>query len=120
MCRTITLIEERVSCSRCGKTANPTDGWEHGWPLYGYIHLGFPAQAFVALRCGPPCGDESDFEWWEKGHPAMIQNDAQEVKFQWGNGMTYDSVGRYRLCYDCQKALLGVIGTFFGIPKQER
>ena len=117
MCRTLTQKDKIVHCGRCGEPANPNDGWENGWPLYGRIHLGFPAQAFGAL-CGMEfIAERHHFKWWHKGHPAMTTNGAQEVVFEWGNGNTYDSTGRYRLCYECQKELLKVIGKFFGIPE---
>jgi hypothetical protein len=116
--RTATPESERILCSRCDKCANPTDGWENGWPLYGRLDIGFPAQAFGHLgRCNH-CADAEHFEWWREGHPAMTVNEAQAVTFEWGNGHQYDSRGRYRLCYDCQKELLHVLGDFFGIPQR--
>lgn len=116
MCRTITPKDKKILCSRCNEIANPTDGWEHGWPLYGRIELGFPAQAFAFLGGAKHIADSEHFKWWHEGHPAMIENGAQDVTFEWGNGHQFDSTGRFRLCYDCQKELLKTIGAFFGIP----
>ena len=113
MCRTLTPEDKQVACSRCGNAANPNDGWEHEWPLYGRLHVGFPAQAFAAL-CGKRIAGEDQFRAWNKGHPSMVKNGAQDVVFEWGNGVEYDSTDRYRLCYECQRVLLGVIGEFFG------
>ena len=118
MCRNVTPEAQRVACSRCGECANPSDGWEHSWPLYGRLDIGFPSQAFGHLGGCEHIADREHFEWWREGHPAMTTNEAQEVIFEWGNGYRFDSTGRYRLCYDCQKQLLRVIGEFFGIPKR--
>jgi len=118
MCRNITPIEKQVQCSRCGAVANPNDGWEHGWPLYGKIEVGFPAQIFAFLGGAKNIADKEHFDWWHEGHPALTENGAQGVIFEWGNGYRYDSTGRYRICYDCQKALLYVLGGFFGIKKR--
>ena len=100
---------------RCGEIANPTDGWEHSWPLYGRIEIGFPAQLFAFLGGAKYIADEEHFKVWSEGHKAMIENGAQSATFEWGNGHKFDSRGRYRLCYECQKKLLHVIGEFFGI-----
>lgn len=116
MCRKVTPEEKRVECSRCKEVANPNNGWEHGWPLYGRIELGFPAQAFAFLGGARSIADREHFSWWNEGHPAMTKNGAQDITFEWGNGYRFDSTGRYRLCYECQKKLLRVIGEFFGIP----
>lgn len=112
MCRKATPVSERVKCGKCGEVANPTDGWEHGWPLYGTIDIGFPSQAFGAL-CGAKGGaDNEHFAVWHEGHPAMTRNDAQHVTFGW----TSDSP--WRLCYNCQRKLLMVVGEFFGFPER--
>ncbi|MHB1702379.1 MAG: hypothetical protein ACYCSN_20050 [Acidobacteriaceae bacterium] len=118
MCRNITPPDERVECSRCGGCANPNDGWEHVWPLYGHLEIGFPGQAFGHLGGCDHTADGVHFDWWAEGHPAMTKNEAQEVIFEWGNGFKFDSTGRYRLCYDCQKKLLHVVGEFFGIRRR--
>jgi hypothetical protein len=97
----------RQCCGRCGREIGHS--WECGWPLHGMLDLGFPAQSFAALRGSFACADESDFAWWKKGHPAMQKNEAQHVIFSWSR--EHD----WRLCYDCQRALLTVIGAFFGI-----
>lgn len=102
-------------CDRCGGPQDPTNGvrWEHGWPLYGTIRLGFPAQAFAFLRGREHVAENVDFKWWGEGHPAMAKNEAQEVIFSWS------SDGKACLCYDCQKKLLQLIGEFWGIPQWE-
>ena len=112
MCRTATQESDKVPCSRCGRTANPNDGWEHEWPIYGRLDIGYHSQAFVELAGGDV---DAGFQMWEQGHPAMIQDDAQRVVFEWGNGYQYDSTGRYRMCCKCQRELLAVVGRFFGI-----
>jgi hypothetical protein len=86
--------------------------------LYGKLDLGFPGQAFGALGGAKKIAEAHHFKWWHEGHPAMTVNDAQRVTFEWGNGYQYDSQGRFRLCYDCQKTLLKVVGDFFGIPER--
>lgn len=118
MCNTKTPKEKQVLCSRCGKVANPDDSWIHDWPLYGRIEVGFPSQAFAALGGAKHIADREHFIWWRRGHPALITNEAQEICFLWGNGYKYDSRGRYRLCYDCQRELLNMLGRFFGIDKE--
>ncbi|MBU2061154.1 MAG: hypothetical protein KKH44_04805 [Bacteroidetes bacterium] len=120
MCRNVTPKNKQELCSRCGQVANPTDGWEHDWPLYGKIEIGFPAQAFAFLGGASCIADSEHFDWWHKGHPAMTSNEAQSITFEWGNGYKYDSKGRYRLCYQCQKKLLKTIGKFFGIDEEVR
>lgn len=112
MCETATPINQQVKCGRCGNVANPTDHWAHGWPLYGKIKIGFPAQAFGALCGMEHIADDEHWLWWREGHPAMTTNDAQEVCFEWKHD------NPYRLCYDCQKELLRVIGEFFKIPER--
>jgi hypothetical protein len=114
MCRKTTSLEDQVKCGRCGEVANPTDGWEHGWPLYGEIKIGFPAQAFGALCGMKHIAEPEHFSWWNEGHPAMIDNSAQSVAFEW------DCDKEWRLCYECQKELLRVIGNFFKIPHRAR
>lgn len=116
--RSITSEKERVMCSRCDKVANPSDGWEHGWPLYGKIHVGFPGQLFAFLGGAEHIADTEHFEWWKEGHPAIKEGGSQETIFEWGNGYRYDSKGRYRLCYDCQKQFLYMLGDFFGIKQR--
>jgi hypothetical protein len=112
MCRTKTPDDEIVKCGRCGESANPNDGWEHGWPLQGKIDVGFPAQAFGAL-CGMQfIAEPKHFAWWKEGHPAMTKNDAQHIIFEWKH------TDEWRLCYDCQKELLRTIGKFFKIPER--
>jgi hypothetical protein len=44
----------------------------------------------------------------------MTKNGAQHVCFEWKPGT------KYRLCYNCQKALLGVVGEFFGFPQRAK
>ncbi|MDD5530948.1 MAG: hypothetical protein PHX21_13105 [bacterium] len=108
----ITPKEEQVKCGRCGKIANPNNHWTNGWPLYGYIKVGFPSILFEIL-CGNKTTLEQRQAWWNKGHPAMTKNEAQEAIFQW----SYDN-DKYRLCYDCQELLIQTIGKFFKIPQQ--
>lgn len=74
MCRNITPEDKIERCGRCGSVANPTDGWEHSWPLYGKIDLGFPAQAFGALCGMQHIAEKEHFKWWSEGHPAMTDN----------------------------------------------
>jgi len=111
MCRNITPVDEQVKCGRCGCIANPTDGWEHGWPLRGKLDVEFPAQAFGALCGMEHIAKPEHFKFWHEGHPAMTENGAQHVTFEW------DSKAAWRLCYDCQKELLRTIGAFFKIPE---
>jgi hypothetical protein len=106
MCRTRTPDSERIPCSRCKNVANPNDGWEHGWPLFGRLDVGIHSCA--AHKLGDPT--------WTP-HPAIRDYGAQRVIFEWGNGYEYDSRGRYRLCAECQADLLGVLGAFFGVGK---
>lgn len=113
MCRTLTPPKEVVACSRCAKPANPTDGWEHGWPLYGRIEVGFPACSMDYLRPDPY---NMKIERWSAfDHPVVKRDECgwQNFVAEWGNGYKFDSSGRYRLCYECQKALLRTLGKFF-------
>lgn len=112
MCRTLTPESKQVKCGRCGNVANPTDGWEHEWPLRGKIDIEFPAQAFGALCGMEHIADAHHFAWWYEGHPAMTKNEAQHVTFKWKH------TDKWRLCYNCQKELLRVIGRFFHIPER--
>ena len=107
--------DERISCNRCGHCANPNAGWEHDWPLYGRIEIGFPAQIFCALGSGGHTANDEDFELWHnaKSHGAVKDFSAQSITLEWGNGYKFDSRGKFRLCYNCQKALLQAIGAFF-------
>ena len=105
MCRTATPDQDIVKCSRCGLAANPSDGWEHGWPLYGRIEIGFPS-------CLP--------DYWNGsrggGIPkigAVKECSFQDIVLEWGNGYRYDSTGKYRLCYECQGKLLQTLGEYF-------
>lgn len=111
MCRTTTPEHEQITCGRCGEVANPTDGWEHGWPLFGTIDIGFPAQAFGALCGMRHIAEDHHFKWWGQGHPAMTRNGAQRITFAWKHDAAW------RLCYNCQKELLCLIGQFFKIPE---
>ena len=104
MCRMPTPNENRVPCNRCGDCANPTDGWEHAWPLYGHMVIGFAAQAGLFF---------SHHRLVFPEHPALKSNGAQELILEWGNGYKYDSTGKYRLCYNCQKELIATLGKFF-------
>jgi len=100
-------------CTRCGSNNIDTGRWEDGWPNYGRIEIGYAAQAFGALCGAEHCAEPEHFTAWHKGHPAMIENGAQSVIFEWGAGYKFDSRERYRLCRGCQKSLLAVIGKFF-------
>jgi len=109
MCElTITPDEEKVNCSHCGEVANPDDAWEYGWPMYGKITIGIDCCSLNYLW---PDG------YREKGmgfnHPAMVASGFQEINFEWGNGYKFDSTGKYRLCWDCQRKLMKLIGSFF-------
>lgn len=104
-------------CSRCGRDDTNSHSWEDGWPNYGRIELGFSSQAFAALCGAKGCAEEEHFAAWRKGHPAMVENQAQSVIFEWGNGYKFDSRDRYRLCRECQRSLLTVVGNFFGYGK---
>ena len=112
MCRTPTSEKDLVMCGRCGEVANPTDGWEHGWPLHGKIDIGFPSQAFGALCGMRHIAENHHFLWWGEGHPAMTKNAAQHVTFEWDSENP-----KFRMCYKCQKELLKVVGEFFKIPE---
>lgn len=112
MCRNLTPEKDQVMCGRCGDVVNPDDGWEHRWPLHGTIDIGFPAQVFGALCGMSHVAEAHHFLWWGEGHPAMTKNAAQRVVFEWSQET------QWRLCYDCQKELLCVIGEFFGIPER--
>lgn len=113
MCSRATSKDEQVLCSHCGKVANPSDRWENGWPLYGKITIGLDCCALDSLW-----GDD----WHESNlsfnHPAMIKSNFQQINFEWGNGYKFDSTGRYRLCWYCQRLLMGVIGDFFKSDKE--
>lgn len=112
MCRQVTPKDKHFPCGRCGNVANPTDGWEHAWPLRGTLEIGFPSQIFVPLF-GQYDGSG---EFWQQSHPVIKKFDAQNVIIQWEGDNTYNDktgVANYRLCYECQKQLLQVIGQFF-------
>lgn len=96
MCHQSTPADKIVPCSRCGKPANPSDNWVHGWPLHGNIVLGFPS-------CHPLN---------VTGHLAIHKNDPQCVEIHWGEDR------KYRLCYDCQETLIDIVGLFFNISKK--
>ena len=109
MCRIPTPTEEREACSRCGCVRNPNDGWEHGWPLFGKIDIGFHSCAGHVLthgRHGFPA------------HPAMTEKSGpQRVVFEWGDGGVggYSSRNGFRLCEKCQRDLIATIGEWFGL-----
>lgn len=107
-------VPRLVRCGRCGSREIDGPRWENGWPNYGKIELGFAAQAFGALCGMRHCADREHFLVWREGHPAMTKNGAQHVCFEWKPGT------KYRLCYNCQKALLGVVGEFFGFPQRAK
>lgn len=119
MCRNRTPESEQVPCSRCGEVANPDDGWEHGWPLYGRLELGYHSCIGYRLRHGTYAGAPDDPDWQQfdyTKHPAVVGTQtAQRVEFEWGNGHKYDSTDRYRLCECCQSHLLHLLGWFFGM-----
>ena len=117
MCRSLTPDDKRTTCSRCGQCANPNDGWEHEWPNNGRVEIGAASQVFAPLCGAANCADRVHFEAWHRGHPAIVTFDAQAVVFEWGNGYKFDSTGRYRLCYECQRAFAAVIGVFFGMAE---
>lgn len=114
MCRNRTPEDEQVACSRCGEVANPTDGWEHGWPNYGHIHVGFSSRIFDEVVYG---GLEIGGDAWDRvrAHPAFKDTTAQTVEIEWGTGFKYGEDGGYRLCRDCQAAFLETLGRFFGL-----
>lgn len=93
-----------TSCDRCTKEID-LSRWENH-TLGGKINLDFPAQAFGALCGMKHTADQEHFEAWRRGHPAATKNEARHVTFEWPNE-------NYRLCYDCQKRLLGIVGLFF-------
>ena len=80
--------------------------------------MGFPAQTFAFLAGCKHIADRAAFQVWDENHPAFTRWAAQEIVIEWGNGYQYDSTGRYRLCYNCQKVLLEVLGQFFGIKSR--
>jgi len=106
MCRNATPEAEQMPCWRCGKVANPTDGWEHGWPLTGSIKVGFPS-------CLPSSLFRESLLAKDKREPELMSPlvdkwGYQDISLSWG-----PSQDTYRLCYDCQKAFLEVVGDFF-------
>lgn len=114
MCRTPTPAAERVACGRCGKCANPNDGWEHGWPLEGEISMGFSSCAFARLARRSARTVKDERSAWSRGHPAFVENEAQHVRIRW----THESA--WRLCHDCQGELLEILGEFFGYGLPQR
>ena len=107
--------KRRVRCGRCGSGEIDGPRWENGWPNYGTIDLGYASQAFGAL-CGMKyCAAPEHFAVWEEGHPAMTDNGAQHVRFEWNTGKN-----DFRLCRSCQTDLFQVVGDFFGFPRRAK
>lgn len=105
--------DEKVLCSRCGKVANPTDSWEHGWPLYGEIILGFPSTIDWRLTRhlkGLDTHDRMKADIMNGVHPVVVNDtNAQRAHFTWDARID----ARYRLCLGCQAELIEMIGRFF-------
>ena len=82
--------------------------------MYGKIDLGFHSQIFVYLS-GGDYSDSVDFEFWDTHkHPAVKEFTAQSIIFEWGSGVKYGrDKSRIRLCSNCQKALIKLVGGFF-------
>ena len=112
MCSIPTPPSKTVTCGRCGKVANPSDSWVHGWPLLGRIEIGIHSVAGAFLtqgRCPIPT------------HDALTYYGAQFVRFEWGLGTKRDGHEYrnpdFRMCANCQEELLAVLGRFFGLDQ---
>ena len=123
MCRNPTKEEEQVLCSRCGNVANPDDGWENDWPNYGQILLGFNSvihwpllEKAVGPSFNPGYHENPIVKSVISGkHPAVKLFGAyQSIIIEWSAGDYPASISKkYRLCRDCQRDLLTIIGEFF-------
>lgn len=119
MCRNITPADKRVQCSRCGEVANPTDGWEHGWPNYGIIELGFDSCIDWELLedvLDDPMDRYHPLSIEIRGgkHPVVKKFGYQAIELQWSAESYPPKIKRdYRLCRECQGALIALIGKFF-------
>lgn len=98
-------------CGRCGR-AITHGSWEDDCNN-GSIEMERSSQAFNPLTDGKSaCATEREFNWWRSiGHPALRENGAQTVRFEWGYKETY------QLCHQCQDDLFRAVGRFFGIPE---
>jgi len=132
MCNTVTEGEDKILCSRCGKVANPTDSWVHGWPNYGEIKLGYEScidwKLFKKVSDMSPL--DTNFRDQELvrsvinlNHPAVKNFDFQQIEIEWSAYVDYPRrlSGKYRLCRDCQAELLVLLGQFFfsNLPKEQ-
>lgn len=111
MCNTSTPADKKVTCSRCGGIANPTDSWEHGWPLRGVIDMGFPSRLPDYIFKGGFCNET---RYPELRTPLVTKWGYQDIRLEWGPNR-----GRYRLCFSCQAQFLGLIGDFFFTAKHK-
>ena len=92
-------------CFHCGEEIG--ESWEEGWCNYGNITIGISCCSLEYLWEDREL--DIGFE-----HPAMIESGYQEINLQWGSGYKFDSKERgYRLCWDCQRELMGLVGGFF-------
>lgn len=131
MCEEITKDEDKILCSRCGGIANPTDGWQCGWPNYGHIRLGYASciqwELFRQVFSKSPL--EADFNEQElvravigEKHPAVKRFGFQGIEIEWSvAGYPQELDAKYRLCRNCQKELLAILGKFFfsNLPKEQ-
>jgi len=130
MCNTVTGNKDKILCSRCGQVANPTDSWVHDWPNYGYIKVGFEScidwELFRKVLTKSPLDiDFRDHELvkaviWET-HPAVKHFGFQGIEIEWSGDYPKGLSRKYRLCRECQKELLAILGQFFfsNLPKEQ-
>lgn len=131
MCETITKDEKKVLCSRCGEVANPTDSWLDDWPNYGYIKLAYGScidwELFRQVSSKSPL--EEDFREQEliravidELHPAVKHFGFQGIELEWSAAdYPRELKKKYRLCRNCQRQLLAILGKFFfsNLPKEQ-
>ena len=131
MCDTITENKDKILCSRCEEVANPTDSWIDDWPNYGSIRLGYEScidwELFRKVLTKSPL--DFDFRDQEliksvinETHPAVKHFGFQEIGIEWaGYSFPKGFSEKYRLCRECQKELLAILGQFFfsNLPKEQ-
>lgn len=101
-----------LQCSRCHQKNIYESNWEHTISS-GRIVAVQSAQIFASLAGDANTATDVGFRLWQDGHPAIKRMSAQDVEFAW-SGTSQD----YRLCYECHKSFLKMIGKFFRVVGQ--
>jgi hypothetical protein len=96
-------------CSRCG---GERSHWSDEWPNYGRIEVGAAARIWDDIGTTDPPRDHPLF-------PPSENDGHQGAVFQWTGGSSYRFAdSNYQMCRSCQRALLRILGDFFGLRKE--